>query len=73
MLRCRQENAAPRETGTRLPASYVNLYVANGGVVAPAFGDGKRDGEARAVLQKAFPDREVTTVVSAATRFWFLR
>ncbi|TVT98356.1 hypothetical protein EJB05_56360, partial [Eragrostis curvula] len=56
-----QENAAPRGAGTRLAASYVNLYVANGGVVAPAFGDA-RDAEARAVLQKAFPDREVVMV-----------
>jgi agmatine/peptidylarginine deiminase len=38
----------------------VNLYIANGGVVAPALGDDKReDEEARAALQKAFPDREV--------------
>ncbi|GJN02642.1 hypothetical protein PR202_ga20014 [Eleusine coracana subsp. coracana] len=55
------ENAAPREAGTRLAASYVNFFVANGGVVAPAFGD-ERDGEARALLQKEFPDREVVMV-----------
>lgn len=59
-----QENAAPREAGTRLAASYVNFYVANGGVVAPAFGD-ERDGEARAVLQKEFPDREVSVAADA--------
>ncbi|GJN26938.1 hypothetical protein PR202_gb14906 [Eleusine coracana subsp. coracana] len=44
-----------------LAASYVNFFVANGGVVAPAFGD-ERDGEARAVLQKEFPDCEVVIV-----------
>jgi agmatine/peptidylarginine deiminase len=42
----------------------VNLYIANGGVVAPAFGDDKRgDEDARAVLQKAFPDREVPVLL----------
>mgnify|MGYP003701926739 CR=1 FL=1 len=41
-----------------MAASYVNFYIANGGIVAPAFGD-KWDEEACAVLQKAFPDHEV--------------
>lgn len=49
----------PREPGTRLAASYVNFYIANGGIVAPSFGDNKWDKEAYAVLQKAFPDHEV--------------
>uniref|UniRef100_A0A0D9W5Z3 Agmatine deiminase n=1 Tax=Leersia perrieri TaxID=77586 RepID=A0A0D9W5Z3_9ORYZ len=56
--------AIPREAGTRLAASYVNFYIANGGIVAPAFGD-KWDEEARAVLQKAFPDHEVVMVEGA--------
>ncbi|PVH35435.1 hypothetical protein PAHAL_7G182900 [Panicum hallii] len=55
-------HAVAREPGTRLAASYVNFYVANGGVVAPAFGDDKWDKEAYAVLQKAFPDHEVVMV-----------
>lgn len=49
----------PREPGTRLAASYVNFYIANGGIITPAFGDDKWDKEACAVLQKAFPDHEV--------------
>lgn len=47
-----------------MAASYVNFYIANGGIVAPAFGD-KWDEEACAVLQKAFPDHEVVMVEGA--------
>ncbi|GJN27335.1 hypothetical protein PR202_gb15350 [Eleusine coracana subsp. coracana] len=42
-------HAVPREPGTRLAASYVNFYIANGGIVAPEFGD-KWDKEARKVV-----------------------
>ncbi|VAH33205.1 unnamed protein product [Triticum turgidum subsp. durum] len=52
-------HAVPRVPGKRLAASYVNFYPANGGIIAPAFGDKKRDEEAREVLQKAFPDHEL--------------
>lgn len=45
----------------RLPQSYVNLYVANGAVVLPAFGD-PADELARDRLAKVFADREVTPV-----------
>jgi len=55
-------HAVPRERGKRLAASYVNFYLANGGIIAPAFGDKQRDDEAREVLQKAFPDYEVVMV-----------
>jgi agmatine/peptidylarginine deiminase len=55
-----QGHAVLREPGTRLAASYVNFYIANGGIVAPAFGDEKRDKEACQVLQKAFPGHGVS-------------
>lgn len=58
-------HAVPREPGTRLAASYVNFYIANGGIIAPSFGDNKWDKEAHAVLQKAFPDHEVVMVEGA--------
>ncbi|CAL5031575.1 unnamed protein product [Urochloa decumbens] len=58
-------HSVAREPGTRLAASYVNFYIANGGIVAPAFGDKQWDDEAYAVLQKAFPDREVVMVEGA--------
>lgn len=51
-----------RLPGTRLAASYVNYYLANGGVVTPSFGDDKRDKEALEVLSAAFPDHKVVTV-----------
>ncbi len=51
----------PRRAGDRLPASYVNFYVANGRVVMPAY-DPRRDGAARRALARLFPDREVVGV-----------
>ena len=41
--------------------SYVNFYIANGGVVMPSFGV-PGDARARAVIQAAFPDREVVQI-----------
>jgi agmatine deiminase len=51
----------PRLPGERLAASYINFYIANGGVVMPAFG-GSRDEEAAATLRKLFPDRRVVAL-----------
>lgn len=47
--------------GWRYCASYVNAYVANGGVVMPGFGVAC-DAPARAVMAAAFPGREVAQV-----------
>lgn len=52
--------AKPRVAGTRLAASYVNFYIANGGIIAPQFGDRKWDDEAVRVLSLAFPNHEVS-------------
>ena len=41
--------------------SYINFYIANGGVVMPAFGE-KSDAAAKEAVAAAFPDREVTVV-----------
>jgi agmatine deiminase len=41
--------------------SYVNFYIANGGIVMPSFGV-PGDARARAVIQAAFPDREVVQI-----------
>ncbi|MCR9127877.1 MAG: agmatine deiminase family protein [Rhodobacteraceae bacterium] len=41
--------------------SYVNFYIANGGIVMPGFGI-KADSAARAAVQQAFPDREVVQI-----------
>ena len=47
--------------GTLLPASYVNFYLVNGGVLMPAFGD-KNDEQARTILAQCFPDRDIIQV-----------
>lgn len=58
-------SAKPRLAGTRLAASYVNFYIANGGLVVPAFGDEKRDKEAFQVLSSVFPNHKVVMIKGA--------
>jgi agmatine deiminase len=48
--------------GERLSQSYVNFYIANGGIVMPAFGDRRCDAQARAVLAEQFPQRKILQV-----------
>jgi agmatine deiminase len=50
-----------REKGVRLAASYVNFYMANGGIVMPVFDD-LRDNDALALVQSVFPDRTILPV-----------
>ena len=45
----------------RLALSYVNFYIANGGVVMPSFGD-SQDSAAFDTVVRAFPDRRVVQV-----------
>jgi agmatine deiminase len=45
--------------GQRLPASYANFYLTNGGVIVPTFNDAQ-DRVALGILAECFPDREVT-------------
>jgi agmatine deiminase len=47
--------------GDRLSASYVNFYIANGGIVFPILDD-PNDTLAEAALKQAFPDRKVVGV-----------
>ena len=46
------------EIGTRFCRSYVNFYIVNGAVVAPAYGRASDD-EVAGVLRGAFPDRQI--------------
>jgi agmatine deiminase len=55
------EGTLPRREGDRLAASYINFYIADGGVVAPQFGD-PRDGETLDILAGLFPDRRIVGV-----------
>ncbi len=50
-----------RRAGERLAGSYVNFYIANGAIIAPAFGV-PTDDRAREVLARLFPDREIVMV-----------
>ena len=47
--------------GRRLAASYANFLIVNGAVLAPAYGD-PVDDAAMAILQAAFPGREIVAV-----------
>ncbi len=57
------EQPAHREddNGLRLPLSYINFYIANGGIVMPTFDD-PADDAAIATLTKAFNDRQIVPV-----------
>ncbi len=47
-----------KHEGQRLPASYCNFFIANGGIIVPQFDD-PHDQLAREILQTCFPEREV--------------
>lgn len=51
--------------GRSLAASYVNFYLVNGAVIAPAFDD-PADERARAVLSTCFPDRAIVQIDARA-------
>lgn len=55
------EGTQPRPVGARLAASYVNFYIANGGVVMPLFDD-SYDAPALETMRRLFPDRKVVGV-----------
>ena len=52
------EGSQERDPSIRLAGSYVNFLIVNGGIVAPSFDDPK-DAEAKAILQRVFPEHEV--------------
>ena len=47
--------------GERLPLSYINFYIANGGVILPEFDD-PMDQAAFEAVAYAFPDREIVQI-----------
>jgi agmatine deiminase len=59
-----REGSLPRRAGDRLPASYVNFYIANKVVVMPLY-DKRWDAPAARTLKRLFPTRKV---VGVATR-----
>ena len=56
-----REGTERRVAGERLAASYVNFYIANGGIVMPLL-DGRTDRAAARVLKRLFPGRRVVGV-----------
>jgi agmatine deiminase len=57
----RGEGSRPRLAGERLAASYVNFYIANGGIVMPLL-DARTDRAAARRLRRLFPARRVVGV-----------
>ncbi len=55
--------AKARPVGERLAASYVNFYIANGGIVMPTFGL-PSDHAAIELIKREFPDRKVVPIPS---------
>ncbi len=55
------DGTLPRAEGTRMAASYVNFYIANGGIVMPLFND-EKDEAAMAKIRELFPNREVVGI-----------
>ena len=51
----------PRRAGDAVWGTYVNFYIANGGVIMPAYDD-PHDEPAKAILSDLFPDREVVAI-----------
>ncbi len=49
--------------GTRLPASYANFYIVNGGVIMPSF-DCPADEIAASTLERLFPGRDLVRISS---------
>ena len=56
-----REGTLPRRPGDRMPASYINFYVANRVVVMPLY-DKRRDRDAARILARLFPTRRIMGV-----------
>ncbi len=52
--------------GVRLSRSYVNLYLANGGIVMPSYGEKTYDDAAFTEVSRSFPERTVIQVDCSA-------
>jgi len=57
------DSAFLRPAGERLAGSYINFYIANGGIILPQFKDRHDDG-ARRKLAELFPDHEIVGLYS---------
>lgn len=57
------EGVLPREAGARMAGSYINFYIANGGIVMPTFND-SHDQAALETLQNLFPNCQVKGIMA---------
>jgi agmatine deiminase len=48
--------------GDRLGKSYINFYIANGGVIIPGYGDQASDLAASRIIAECFPDRRLVQI-----------
>lgn len=53
------EDCVEEEKEQRLPATYANFLIINKAVLMPTYGQPENDAKAIAILQQAFPDREI--------------
>lgn len=53
----------PRKAGERIGGTYVNFYIANGGVVVPLYDD-PQDDVALKILDDLFPERQIVGVAA---------
>ena len=51
-----------RAPNSRMAGSYVNFYIANGGIVVPSFNQPEADSKAVEVLSEVFPNHSVLQV-----------
>ncbi|WP_427981661.1 agmatine deiminase [Agarivorans sp.] len=58
-----QSEGMERQAGDRLAASYANFLISNGQIIYPLL-DQRYDGEAKQVLQQAFPQHQVVGVAA---------
>jgi agmatine deiminase len=58
-----------QRTGSRVSLSHINYYMANGGIVLPAFGFPDHDQRVLGIFRDVFPDREVVPVPSLEIAF----
>lgn len=59
-----ETNSTYRETGMLLPASYANLYLCNGAIIAPGLGHPEYDALAVETLSGVCPEREIVQVAT---------
>jgi agmatine deiminase len=50
------------DEGNRLPSTYANFLIFNGGVLLPIYGDEDKDNQAIIAMEKCFPDRKIYAV-----------